>query len=71
MVTVKVFAVLEFIHCAEVRALGLTVEANVQVYLGVTIPDFPASQWAEAIHAALDVEVFDQHFDGYFTHGIL
>lgn len=64
----EVFAFFQFVHGAAVRALGFAGFGNVQVDLGVAIPDVHARQRAGAEHAALVVQVGGQEFYGCFCH---
>lgn len=64
----EVFAFFQFVHGAAVRALGFAGFGNVQVDLGVTVPDVHARQRAGAKHTALVVQVGSQDFNGCFCH---
>ena len=71
MSAAEVFAVFEFVDGAAVGAFGLAGFGDVQVHLGVAVPEFHVGVGAGAVHAAVGVEVFGQQFDGGVAHGVL
>ena len=66
---VKVFARLELVNGAAVRALGPASACHVQVHLGVGVPLLHVGQRAGAVNTTCVVEVFGQEFDNRFAHG--
>ena len=64
----EVFTFFELVHRAAVRALGFATLGDIEVDLGVAVPNFHAGQGAGAKHAALVVEVGGQEFNCCFCH---
>src|SRR5512133_565033 len=64
----EVLTRLQFVNRAAIRALGLAGVGDVQVDLGVAVPDFHVSLGAGAVHATLVVEVLGQEFDNRLVH---
>jgi len=64
----EVFAFFQFVNGTAIGAFGFTGFANIQVDLGVAVPNFHARQGAGAKHAALVVQVGGQEFNGGFSH---
>lgn len=54
---------LQAVGGAAVGALGFAGLGNVQVDLGVAVPELHAGLGAGAIHAALEVEILGQQFN--------
>jgi hypothetical protein len=64
----EVFAFFQFVNGTAVRAFGCAGFSDIQVDLGVTVPDFHTRQGAGAKHATLVVQVGGQEFNGGFSH---
>jgi len=60
VVGVEMFAVLELIDGAAIRAFGLSFAGDVQIDLGVGVPGLHIGQRAGAKHTALGIEVFGE-----------
>ena len=58
VVGVEMFAVLELVDGAAIRAFGMALAGYIQVDLGMGVPGFHVSQRAGAKDAALGIEVF-------------
>lgn len=71
MRTREMLASLQLVFSAAVRALGRTSEPDVQVHLGVVVPDLHVGQRVGAKHTTLVVQVFGQEFNNSlcFGHG--
>ena len=67
----EVLTRLEFIDRAAIGALGLTGVGQVQIHLGVAVPDFHVSLGAGTKHTTLAVQVFGEEFDDGVIHGHL
>lgn len=65
---VKMLAFFELIERAAIRAFGLTGVANVQIHLGMAIPERHVGLFAGAEHATLVVKVFGQEFYSRVLH---
>ena len=59
----KHLASLEAIAGAAIRALGFTSLGDIQIDLGVAVPQFHISLGAGAEHATLGIEVLGSQFD--------
>ena len=59
----NVLAGFEFVMRAAIRALGFTGAGNVQIHLGVAVPQFHVCRRIGAKHTAMTVEVFGLEFD--------
>lgn len=66
--SVEMLAFFELILRAAIRALGLTAVANVQIHLGMAVPERHVGLFAGAEHAALVVKVFAQEFYSRILH---
>jgi hypothetical protein len=64
----EVFAFFQFINGTAIGAFGFTGFTDIEVDLGVAVPDFHARQGAGAKHAALVVQVSGQEFNRCFGH---
>src|SRR5574343_1650659 len=64
----EVFARLELVGGAAIRALGLAGRAHVQVDLGVGVPELHVGLGVGAKDTALGVQVFGQQFNGGVAH---
>ena len=62
MIGTNMFASLEAINRAAIRALGMAGTRHIKVHLGVTVPYLHVGFGAGAIHAALGVELGGQQF---------
>jgi hypothetical protein len=60
---VEMFAVLELIDGAAVRACGLAFACDVQVHLGMGVPGFHICQGAGTKNPALGIEIFGEQGD--------
>jgi hypothetical protein len=63
LVRVEMLAILEFVHRAAIRALGLARLAHIQKNIGVRIPSLHFGQRIGTHDSALVVQVFDQEFN--------
>ena len=64
----EVFAFFQFVHGTAIGAFGFTSFADIQVDLGVAIPNLHACQGAGAKHATLVVQVGGQDFNRCCCH---
>lgn len=70
VVAVEMLAGLERIFGAAIRALGLAGVADVQVHLGMAVPDLHVGFGIRAKDTALGVQVLGQQFDRLIAHVI-
>ena len=64
----EVFAFFQFVNGTAIGAFGFTSFADIQVDLGVTVPNFHARQGVGAKYAALVVQVGGQDFNSCCCH---
>jgi len=58
----------EFVMRPAVRAGGFTRFADVEVHLGVAVPQCHIGRWAGAVHAAIGIQISGLEFDNSFRH---
>ena len=58
----------EFVMRSAVRAGGFTRFADVEVHLGVAVPQCHIGRWAGAVHAAIGIQISGLEFDDSFRH---
>jgi hypothetical protein len=61
--SVEVFASLEFVDTAAVRALCRTAARYIEVHLGMAVPEFHVGQGARTMETSLVVQGFGKDFD--------
>lgn len=65
----KCLTCLQTVCCATVRTLGFTCLGDVQINLGVAVPQLHVCLGARAEHATLSIQIFGGQFDdGICSH---